>query len=257
MPCQPFTLRLQTQGKEYCAISRSSIFLPFYITTSRWPWGSTFHRKLRWKKILIFISHLPDLQNISKLHTEVQDLFSTEFSSTSLTLLYARVQSGVPRYPGAMEIENMNGIKVRDNNDSERESIAERENQREKHIVRVGGGSISSKIVLEGKRQFKLVDILFKSSQMQTKLTWRFWQCFYSCSGKKKMSALSESYYQKHLNTRGQGNPERLCSARLTLIAVISWPHIWHLCLGTQFPKSINSKWKHLWLWHSKAAMKM
>lgn len=137
--------------------------------------------------ILAFISHLPNLQYISKLHTEARDLFSTEFSSASVALLYAKVLSGLPRYPGAMEIENMNGIKVRDNHDSERESNAERENQREKqNIVKVGGRSISSKIVLKGKRQFKLVDMLFKSSQMQTKLTWRFWRCFHSCSGKKK-----------------------------------------------------------------------
>lgn len=44
-------------------------------------------------KSLIVIETNKQTKNISKLPTEAQDLFSTEFSSAFLTLLHAKIQS--------------------------------------------------------------------------------------------------------------------------------------------------------------------
>lgn len=123
--------------------------------------------------------------------------------------------------------------------------MVEEEPERKTQNQEDGSKVISSKIILKGKRPFKLVDRLLKSSQIQIKLTWWFWQYFHFCS-EKKFSHYQNLNYQMYLNMKRRETKKGSvlflllpATAMLTLIAVISWPHIWHH-LGIQFPKSIN-----------------
>lgn len=137
------------------------------------------------------------------------------------------------------------GFKWETRSDSKRESMVEEEPERKTQNQEDGSKVISSKIILKGKRPFKLVDRLLKSSQIQIKLTWWFWQYFHFCS-EKNFSHYQNLNYQMYLNMKRRETKKGSvlflllpATAMLTLIAVISWPHIWHH-LGIQFPKSIN-----------------
>lgn len=136
---------------------------------------------------------LPTFQNILKLHRETQDFFSTELSSVPLTLLGAKTKSC------SFKVHRCSGDWKYKWDSSERHVVTLRERvwlkkepERKTQNQEDGSKVISSKIILKGKRPFKLVDRLLKSSQIQTKLTWWFWQYFHFCSEKKK-STLSES----------------------------------------------------------------
>lgn len=58
-----------------------------------------------------FFSQLPTSQNISKLHTEAQDVFSTELSSASLTLLHATIKMDRQGTQGLRQLEMQMGLK--------------------------------------------------------------------------------------------------------------------------------------------------
>lgn len=85
-----------------------------------------------------FFSQLPTSQNISKLHTEAQDVFSTELSSASLTLLHATIKMDRQGTQGLRQLEMQMGLKWETSGDSQRERVAE-ETAREKTTESPGG----------------------------------------------------------------------------------------------------------------------